>query len=129
MIYLIKEGKINAANVPTPRSHSAAVLLQDGRILYIGGISQTNPGEQGTPIDMKEIQVFDTVSLNWASKQAVFESTFIQPRSGHTANLAPDNKSIIIIGGTSGYGFASAAKPVMILLDISKEPYSYSELN
>ncbi|CAG8736055.1 20521_t:CDS:2 [Cetraspora pellucida] len=126
---LSRWGKINAANVPTPRSHSAAVLLPDARILYIGGVSQTNPGEPGTPIDMKEIQVFDTVSSSWSSKQAIFESTFIQPRSGHTANLAPDNKSIIIIGGSSSYVLnESTAKPVLVLLDISKEPYTYSEL-
>ncbi|CAG8633267.1 13356_t:CDS:2, partial [Cetraspora pellucida] len=127
---LSRWGKINAANVPTPRSHSAAVLLPDGRILYIGGISQTSPGEPGMPIDMKEIQVFDTASSSWSSKQAVFESSFIQPRAGHTANLAPDNKSIIIIGGTSSYVLnETTAKPVMVLLDISKEPYTYSELN
>ncbi|CAG8800668.1 9163_t:CDS:2, partial [Racocetra fulgida] len=92
---------INANNVPTPRSHSAAVLLPDGRILYIGGVSQTAPGEEATPIDMRYIPVFDTNSSTWSSEQAEFESTLIQPRAGHSANLAADNTSIIIIGGTS----------------------------
>ncbi|CAG8596270.1 14857_t:CDS:2, partial [Dentiscutata erythropus] len=98
---LSKWGKINADNVPSPRSHSTATLLPDGKILYIGGLNQTTPGDAASPIDMREIPVFDTVSSTWSYKQATYESTFIQPRAGHSANLAPDNQSIIIIGGTS----------------------------
>ncbi|CAG8520760.1 25875_t:CDS:2, partial [Racocetra persica] len=98
---LSKWNRINADNVPTPRSHSAAVLLPDGKILYIGGVSQASPGKDVTPIDMKIIPVFDTKSSTWSSEQAEFGSTLIQPRAGHSANLAADNTSIIIIGGTS----------------------------
>ncbi|CAG8820265.1 285_t:CDS:2, partial [Racocetra persica] len=75
------------------------------------------------------IPVFDTISSTWSTEQAEFGSAFIQPRAGHTANLAPDNLSIIIIGGTSSYvRNETTAKPVMVLLDISKKPYIYSEL-
>ncbi|CAG8702167.1 18190_t:CDS:2, partial [Racocetra persica] len=127
---LSRWNKIDASNAPTPRSHSAAVLLPDGKILYIGGVSQTTPGEDATPIDMKIIPVFDTNSSTWSTEQAEFGSTYIQPRTGHSATLAPDNTSIIIIGGTSSYvRNETTAKPVMVLLDISKKPYTYSELN
>ncbi|CAG8769516.1 15428_t:CDS:1, partial [Racocetra fulgida] len=50
---LSRWNKIDANNVPTPRSHSAPVLLPDGKILYIGGGSQAAPGKDVTPIDMK----------------------------------------------------------------------------
>ncbi|CAG8735912.1 650_t:CDS:2 [Gigaspora margarita] len=92
--------QINAANAPSPRSHAAPVLLPSGKILYIGGVSQTQPGIDADLIDMNEIPVFDTISSTWSYKYAS-QSILIQPRLGHTATLMPNNNEIIIIGGNS----------------------------
>ncbi|CAG8838869.1 5213_t:CDS:2, partial [Racocetra persica] len=59
---LLSWNKINADNAPSPRSHAAPVMLPNGKILYIGGVSQTNPGTNANLIDMNEIPVFDTIS-------------------------------------------------------------------
>ncbi|KAF0438152.1 galactose oxidase [Gigaspora margarita] len=97
---LLSWNKVNAANVPSPRSHAAPVLLPSGKILYIGGVSQTQPGMEADLINMNEIPVFDTISSTWSYKYAN-QSILIQPRSGHTATLMPNNNEIIIIGGNS----------------------------
>ncbi|CAG8784110.1 23183_t:CDS:2, partial [Gigaspora margarita] len=76
---------INAANVPSPRSHAAPVML---------------PNVDADLIDMNEIPVFDTISSTWSYKYAS-QSILVQPRLAHTATLMPDNNEIIIIGGNS----------------------------
>ncbi|CAG8646525.1 14777_t:CDS:2, partial [Racocetra persica] len=83
-----------------------------------------------SPVNMDEIAVFDTNSLKWSNKHAENASR-IQPRVGHTATLSQDKTSIIIIGGTTAsiIGLRITAYPIFILLDISTEPYKYSELN
>ncbi|CAG8517346.1 9394_t:CDS:2 [Dentiscutata heterogama] len=124
-----KWNKINAANAPSPQSHSTATLLPNGKILYIGGVYQISPGEDALPIDMTNISVFDTNSLTWSYKIAK-SSNPIQARTGHTATLTPDNNKIIIIGGTSSYALSlTTAYPTFLSLDISTEPYEYSELS
>ncbi|RIB15134.1 hypothetical protein C2G38_2094047 [Gigaspora rosea] len=121
--------KINAANAPSPRSHSTATLLPNGKILYIGGASQNSPGEDAWPIDMTNISVFDTNTWTWSYTIAK-SSTPIQARTGHTATLAPDNNKIIIIGGSTSYVLRlTTAYPTFLSLDITKEPYEYSELS
>ncbi|KAF0513077.1 galactose oxidase [Gigaspora margarita] len=100
---LLSWQNINAVNAPLPQSHAAPVLLPNGKILYIGGVSQTQPGLVAELIDMKNISVFDTISLIWSYKHAVLRdnSITIQPRIAHTATLTSDNNEIIIIGGNS----------------------------
>ncbi|CAG8719681.1 10829_t:CDS:1, partial [Scutellospora calospora] len=49
---LLSWNKINANNAPLPQSHAAPVLLPSGKILYIGGVSQTIPGNDADLIDM-----------------------------------------------------------------------------
>ncbi|CAG8568718.1 6955_t:CDS:2 [Dentiscutata heterogama] len=94
--------KINVANAPSPQKNASR-------------------------IDMNNISVFDTNSLTWSYKTAE-SSTPIQARTGHTATLTPDNKKIIIIGGTSSYVLnLTTAYPVFLSLDITTEPYEYSE--
>ncbi|CAG8461991.1 980_t:CDS:2, partial [Dentiscutata heterogama] len=120
---LLKWDKINADNVPSPRSHSTATLLPNGQILYIGGVNQSSPGEDAWPLDMREIAIFDTNSLIWSYKYAEYTSIQIQPRAGHTATLTQDNTSIIIIGGTSSNitndkGQSTDINPSIYLLDM-----------
>ncbi|RIB26694.1 hypothetical protein C2G38_2162626 [Gigaspora rosea] len=125
---LLSWNKINAANAPSPRSHAAPVFLPSGKILYIGGVSQTQPGMDADLIDMNEIPVFDTISSTWSYKYAR-QSILIQPRLGHTATLMPDNNEIIIIGGNSNYHYNfTTTTPIFLSLNIAKEPYEYSEL-
>ncbi|CAG8593563.1 14612_t:CDS:2, partial [Cetraspora pellucida] len=120
--------QIVADNAPSPRSHSTATLLQNGKIVYIGGVSQDKPGSQTNLIIMTEIRIFDTTFLSWSSHTA--NAPFpIQPRVGHTAVLAPDNNSIIIMGGTSSYQLMqTTVTPNLLKLDIRSEPYQYSIL-
>ncbi|CAG8727064.1 23907_t:CDS:2, partial [Racocetra persica] len=126
---LLSWNKINADYAPSPRSHAAPVMLPNGKILYIGGVSQTNPGTNASLIDMNEIPIFDTISSTWSYKYAN-QSNRIQPRISHTATLIPDNSEIIIIGGNTNYNYnLSTAKPVFVSLNIANEPYIYSELN
>ncbi|CAG8660232.1 4941_t:CDS:2 [Dentiscutata erythropus] len=103
-----KWSQINAANAPSPRSNSPAILLQNGKILYIGGVYQISPGEATLPIDMNNIAK---------------SSIPIQARAGHTATLTPDNKTIIIIGGTSSNitnneTSSNETNPYIYLLDL-----------
>ncbi|KAF0446066.1 galactose oxidase [Gigaspora margarita] len=125
---LLSWNQINVANVPSPRSHSAPVLLPNGKILYIGGVSQTQPGVDADLIDMNEIPVFDTISSTWSYKYAS-RSILVQPRLAHTATLLSDNNEIIIIGGNSNYHLQfTTVSPIFLSLNIAKEPYEYSEL-
>ncbi|CAG8694782.1 14434_t:CDS:2, partial [Gigaspora margarita] len=111
---LLSWNQINAANVPSPRSHAAPVMLPNGKILYIGGVSQTQPGADADLIDMNE----------YTSR-----SILVQPRLAHTATLMPNNNEIIIIGGNSNYHLGlTTASPIFLSLNIAKEPYEYSEL-
>ncbi|CAG8451252.1 5230_t:CDS:2 [Dentiscutata erythropus] len=125
---LLSWNKINAVNAPSPRSHAAPVLLPNGKILYIGGVSQTEPGVDADLIDMNEIPIFDTISSTWSYKYAN-QSIRIQPRLGHTATLTPDNNEILIIGGNTNYHYNfTITFPIFVSLNITKEPYEYSEL-
>ncbi|KAF0389751.1 galactose oxidase [Gigaspora margarita] len=125
---LLSWNQINAANVPSPRSHAAPVLLPNGKILYIGGVSQTQPGADADLINMNEIPVFDTNSSTWSYKYAN-QSILVQPRIAHTATLMPNNNEIIIIGGNSNYNLhLTTVNPIFLSLNIAKDPYEYSEL-
>ncbi|KAF0389750.1 galactose oxidase [Gigaspora margarita] len=125
---LLSWNQINAANVPSPRSHAAPVMLPNGKILYIGGVSQTQPGADADLIDMNEIPVFDTISSTWSYKYTS-RSILVQPRLAHTATLMSNNNEIIIIGGNSNYHLGlTTASPIFLSLNIAKEPYEYSEL-
>ncbi|CAG8813840.1 5388_t:CDS:2, partial [Racocetra persica] len=97
---LLSWNKINADNAPSPRSHAEPVMLPNGKILYIGGVSQTVPGKNANLIDMNEIPVFDAISSTWSYKYAN-QRIRIQARIGHTVTLTPDNNEIIIIGGNT----------------------------
>ncbi|KAF0513073.1 galactose oxidase [Gigaspora margarita] len=58
---LLSWNKINAANAPLPQSHAAPVLLSNSKILYIGGVSQTQPGLVAELIDMGNVSYFHII--------------------------------------------------------------------
>ncbi|CAG8657112.1 3046_t:CDS:2, partial [Cetraspora pellucida] len=115
--------QITATNTPSVRSHAAPILLPDGKILYIGGVTQPALGMDTNLLPMTEIPVFDTISLSWSVKNTT-SPFLIQPRVAHTATLTPDNKTIIIIGGTSSNITNNATtsyetSPKIYLLDVN----------
>ncbi|CAG8467100.1 12061_t:CDS:2 [Racocetra fulgida] len=46
-------------NHPYKRSHSTATLMPDGKIIYIGGVTQSIPGEPATRIKLHNAHVHD----------------------------------------------------------------------
>ncbi|CAG8762563.1 5864_t:CDS:2, partial [Racocetra persica] len=70
------------------------------------------------------IYIFDTIASAWSQKSAVGN---IDPRVGHTALLAPDNHTIVILGGSQSYALnQTISYPVFVLLDVKSEPFQYS---
>ncbi|CAG8609997.1 15608_t:CDS:2 [Cetraspora pellucida] len=97
-------------NHPYKRSHTTTTLMPDGKIIYIGGVTQSIPGQTGNRISMNESAVGT-----------------VDPRVGHTSILAPDNSTIVILGGTQSYALnQTTAYPVFVLLDVKSEPFQYS---
>ncbi|RIB29766.1 hypothetical protein C2G38_2055786, partial [Gigaspora rosea] len=85
---LLEWNNLSLPNHPSKRSHCSATLMPDGRIIYIGGLTQSNPGEAAIRILMTEIYIFDTVQSTWSLKTANSrDSVNIGPRVGHTAVL------------------------------------------
>ncbi|RIB26410.1 hypothetical protein C2G38_2065014 [Gigaspora rosea] len=125
---LLEWKNLSLPNHPSKRSHCTATLMPDGRIIYIGGVTQNNPGGDSIRILMTEIYIFDTVQSTWFFQTANSpDSVNIGPRVGHTAVLAPDNHTIVILGGTQSYGEdQTTAYPVFVLLDVKSEPFQYS---
>ncbi|KAF0444821.1 galactose oxidase [Gigaspora margarita] len=75
----------NLTNHPSKRSHTTATLMPDGKIIYIGGVTQSAPGEDAIRISMNDIYIFDTLDSTWSQKSALGDN--IEPRLGHTALL------------------------------------------
>ncbi|RIB06238.1 hypothetical protein C2G38_2046952 [Gigaspora rosea] len=86
-------------------------LMPDGRIIYIGGLNQSNPGDNATRLLMTEIYVFDTVQSTWSLKIANSpDSVNIDPRVGHTA----------VLGNiTNDFGPSNNASAEVYLMDLS----------
>ena len=92
-----------------PRDHHTATLLDDGRVLVVGGDVQTPLGSDGSTIarTVQQAEVYDP-------ETGVFSVTgrLAQARAGHTATRLADGR-IVIIGGygvTGPGGMAPAAE-------------------
>ncbi|CAG8680700.1 17020_t:CDS:2, partial [Dentiscutata heterogama] len=106
----------NLTDHPSKRSHASATLMPDGKIIYIGGVTQSAPGEDANRISMNDIYIFDTLDSTWSQKSALGND--IDPRLGHTALLAPDNHTIVFLGGSQSYGYNhTTPHPIFLLLD------------
>ncbi|CAG8503832.1 14085_t:CDS:2 [Ambispora leptoticha] len=104
-------------NAPIPRSSYSATLLNDGRIIYIGGQNATSASKV---FNFMELLIFDTTKLSWTIQPSTSD-TSIKNRAAHSALLHLDSISIIIygggyyIGGDSPYGDIPESDSVWIL--------------
>jgi subtilisin family serine protease len=75
------------ANMKVPRSHHTATLLQDGRVLIVGGLNEAG--------ELNSAEIYDPGA-------GIFSLTgsMPAPRSGHTATLLPDGR-VLIVGGNA----------------------------
>jgi len=72
------------------RSGHRAVLLQDGKVLIIGGIQTTTPG---SGIYLNTCEIYDP-----ASDTFILTQNLNQPRAGHQATLLKDGKVLVTCG-------------------------------
>ena len=83
-----------AGSLPRARGGHSATLLDDGRVLIVGG--------SAVDLDAGEASVFDSAFV-WDPESKTFQSAgaLAQGRSSHTATLLPDGR-VLVIGGTEG---------------------------
>jgi PKD repeat protein len=75
---------------PTNRNYGAAVMYDEGKILYVGGARTTNTAE--------------TIDLNSAAPMWEWTGSMAFPRRHLNATLLPTGE-VLVTGGTSGTGF------------------------
>ncbi|KAF0540941.1 galactose oxidase [Gigaspora margarita] len=102
-------------NAPTPRVDFTATLLNNGLILYIGGVAGV-----GT-IYMSEIPTYNTNNNSWNTMFATGDT--LNSRSCHTAVLSPDGH-VIIYGGV--ISDSTDQSQVLASLDTTVNPYKWS---
>ena len=73
-------------NLGDVRSGAAAVLLQDGRVFFVGGTNANGP--------VASADLFGTDGVFSAA------ATMLTPRSGHTATVLSDGR-VLVTGGTT----------------------------
>ncbi|KAF0469697.1 galactose oxidase [Gigaspora margarita] len=101
-------------NAPTPRVDFTATLLNNGLILYIGGIGVGI-------IYMSEIPTYNTNNNSWNTMFATGDT--LNSRSCHTAALSPDGHVIIYGGDING---STDQSQVLASLDTTVNPYKWS---
>ncbi|CAG8559415.1 13315_t:CDS:2 [Ambispora gerdemannii] len=122
--------KILPSYVPAQRSQYTSTL-KDGKIYYIGGFYSDHIDY--AKADIRQILIYDTLNDTspWSLKTAT-NKTNISDRFGHSAVLAPDNRSIIIFGGLKVFSDTRTGSPdedikdYLITLDL--ETFELSEL-
>jgi hypothetical protein len=93
-----------------PRVSGTATLLEDGRLLLVGGY----PGEGQAPSAKVELFDPDTGSFTSVGSLAV-------PRADHTATLLPDG-TVIVAGGFDDHGTALASTELFDPMDMKFSP-------
>ncbi len=79
---------------------ATATLLNDGKVLVVGGIDAT-----GQPSSTAEL--YDPGSGTWTATIG----NPVKPRAGHTASILP-NGSVLLIGGDTALGQAGSSDPL-----------------
>src|SRR5713101_2262975 len=88
-------GWLSAGSMTGARSNAASALLQDGRILIIGGDNGAAP--------VASAEFFDTTANAWTP----VAGGMIQARSNHTASLLSDGRVLFAGGDNAGTATAS----------------------
>ncbi|CAG8769617.1 7503_t:CDS:2, partial [Racocetra persica] len=84
-------------NAPISRSGHTATLLNDGRILYIGGFDSSFNYVPMDQASFKQISIYDTNTSSWNLSLA--NGSIPSGRSEHSAVLVNKGAKIIICGG------------------------------
>ncbi len=117
-----KVGFRNASNMVAPRGAHEAVLLDDGRVLVVGGM---NDGRKG--VYSEEAEIYDPVANTWtlvstlsgkAGRMYGSDGKTVVKRIRSTATKLKDGTVLICGGyGTERRGFFGLGSPVLEVLD------------
>ncbi|CAG8803856.1 4002_t:CDS:2, partial [Dentiscutata erythropus] len=102
---------VDVPDPPLPRSYSTATLLPDGRIVYIGGFTQSASGNNISLHDMRNISVFNTVNYVWSLQTA------------DLANLTT------VSGRVDDQSIQDTTYPDYLKLNVTRNPFQFSLLN
>jgi hypothetical protein len=86
--------RMRATAMPFARARHAAVTMNDGRVLIVGGLNDTTPDPSA--------EMYDPVTRTFS----LLSSSLTVPRYSHTALMAKDGR-VFIYGGVSGDGQAA----------------------
>jgi hypothetical protein len=89
-------------NLATARGGHTATLLQNGKVLVVGGISTI--GDYVGITEEATAELYDPSTRTWAAT-----TSMDQVRSGHTATLLPDGTVLVVGGQGSGGEFLVTA--------------------
>ncbi|KAL1923927.1 uncharacterized protein VTP21DRAFT_6962 [Calcarisporiella thermophila] len=105
----------------SPTYQHSMNILQDGRLLVIGGLLYTpSTKEQYAAKSLDTVDVYDPKTQSWQSLPT--QGFKNQTRIGHSA-VTMGNK-ILVYGGSTYDGIL--ASPDMLLLDLSTSPYTWT---
>lgn len=88
-----------AASMHTPRSYHTATLLEDGRVLVVGGIQASN---EITGKVLASAELYDPITDTWTAAASMHIA-----RAKHAATMLADHR-VLVIGGTDSdyYSFS-----------------------
>ncbi|HEX2699326.1 MAG TPA: kelch repeat-containing protein [Acidimicrobiales bacterium] len=97
-------------SLQTGRMSHTATLLDDGRVLVVGGV----PIEQRRSEPMSSAEIYDPATRSWTAVSSLDSCagrpTSCRARANHTATLLADGR-VLVVGGT-GDGAGASLKPL-----------------
>ncbi|CAG8684606.1 4096_t:CDS:2, partial [Funneliformis caledonium] len=113
--------------VPVTAYDFAPVLLNDGRLIIIGGFGPP-VGNVQTPRLISKIEIFNTVNSTWSSQTVPQPNEMSDIRRSHTSTLLP-NGDIVIIGGVNGIPNVVILKTASIQFQWKFQPFLVQNLH
>ncbi|WP_437304005.1 Kelch repeat-containing protein [Sorangium sp. So ce388] len=83
-------------SMSTPRAEHTATVLQDGRVLVVGGFTEVDDGSPyaaRTAVGLTAVEIYDPATRTWSPA-----APLQQGRRGHAAVLLPDGQ-VLVAGG------------------------------